>query len=416
MTAKITQSPNAGWCVAASDQCVVCGLCLPHCPTYMLKRNEADSPRGRISLIKALASAQLAPNRALVAHLDGCLQCRRCEAVCPAKVPFGRLMDTARGLLFETRGRSPGRVPLLLKLLAPSRALRRFVLMKLRLYHASGLRRLLLTFGFLKLFALKTTDSMLPSIPKGALTSSDDAALAPADRQVALFTGCVAEILDRDTLLAAKKLLEAAGFAVVVSERQTCCGALHQHAGDAGRARKFIERNAAAFSEALPNAASSGASRTVVSCASGCGAQLQEHETALGVRHFDVHTFLQKHTDTLTFRPLDRTVALHTPCTMDSCLHGAEPVSQLLARVPELHVVALENRGCCGAAGAYMLTHRHDAGALLDGVLDAVERAGTKTLLSSNIGCIAHLRQGISRRGTDIEVMHPTVLLARQVR
>ena len=80
MTTKTLNTDTAKWCIDASDRCVMCGLCLPHCPTYMLKRNEADSPRGRISLIRAFAAGELTPDKTLIGHLDGCLQCRRCES------------------------------------------------------------------------------------------------------------------------------------------------------------------------------------------------------------------------------------------------------------------------------------------------------------------------------------------------
>ncbi len=407
MAKKADETDAAKWCIGASERCVMCGLCLPHCPTYTLKRNEADSPRGRIALIKAFTASELAPDQTLVAHLEGCLQCRRCEAVCPARVPFGRLMDTAKHILFSTRVPSLARLPRWLAWLTASRSLRRLVLAGLYLYRRSGLRRLLRASGLLTRLRLDATDAMLPAVSAAPLTAS---AFGKADsgERIALFTGCVAEIVDRDTLTAAKRLLEAAGFAVTVPARQTCCGALHQHAGDDAQARRFIRKNTAAFASDTP--------QTVVSCASGCGAQLKEHEATLGIRHFDIHAFLETHADALSFRALDKTVALHTPCTMDSCLHGAAAVSKLLARIPELKLAALPDGGCCGAAGAYMLTQPDTAQRLLANTLEPLARTGAGLLLSSNVGCIMHLRQGIARRGMNTEVTHPAVLLDRQLK
>ena len=66
-------------------------MCLPHCPTYQLLRNEADSPRGRIALMQAYASGQLETSPALITHLDRCLACRACERMCPSKVEYGKL-------------------------------------------------------------------------------------------------------------------------------------------------------------------------------------------------------------------------------------------------------------------------------------------------------------------------------------
>ncbi|MDD9886107.1 MAG: (Fe-S)-binding protein, partial [Gammaproteobacteria bacterium] len=76
-----------------------CGLCLPHCPTYLATRNEADSPRGRLSLMAALAQNQLRADAALTTHLDQCLHCLRCQRACPAEVAYAGLIDGAKELL-----------------------------------------------------------------------------------------------------------------------------------------------------------------------------------------------------------------------------------------------------------------------------------------------------------------------------
>jgi glycolate oxidase iron-sulfur subunit len=83
--------------------CIACGLCLNDCPTYRVLEDEADSPRGRIQLIRTLVATEAAPDESLVGHLDACLVCRACETACPSGVPFGRIMEGAREVLHERR-------------------------------------------------------------------------------------------------------------------------------------------------------------------------------------------------------------------------------------------------------------------------------------------------------------------------
>src|SRR5690349_23738306 len=82
-----------------ADQCVMCGLCLPHCPTYRISLDEAESPRGRIALARWIASGRLAPDRAALRHLDQCLACLSCEKVCPSEVRYGEIITRTRAML-----------------------------------------------------------------------------------------------------------------------------------------------------------------------------------------------------------------------------------------------------------------------------------------------------------------------------
>ncbi|HET7600875.1 MAG TPA: 4Fe-4S dicluster domain-containing protein, partial [Gemmatimonadales bacterium] len=93
---------------AALDPCVHCGFCLPACPTYLATGDEADSPRGRILLMRALERGELpADDAALLQHLDACLGCRGCEPVCPSGVGYGRGLEAAREQLYRARGLPP---------------------------------------------------------------------------------------------------------------------------------------------------------------------------------------------------------------------------------------------------------------------------------------------------------------------
>src|SRR6266850_7928290 len=78
------------------QQCMHCGLCLPTCPTYDATKLERNSPRGRISLMRAIADGQLEPTRAFADEMYFCLGCMACMTACPAGVNYAELFEHAR--------------------------------------------------------------------------------------------------------------------------------------------------------------------------------------------------------------------------------------------------------------------------------------------------------------------------------
>ena len=129
--------------------CIHCGICLESCPTYVLTRLETESPRGRIHLMQEIAAGRIEPTDTARAHLDRCLACRACEAVCPSGVGYGALIENARSS-FEERHIVPRSGPArvlrraLLGLLADPARLEG-VAGVLALYERTGLRRLVRT-------------------------------------------------------------------------------------------------------------------------------------------------------------------------------------------------------------------------------------------------------------------------------
>ncbi|MBC6413505.1 MAG: (Fe-S)-binding protein [Chromatiales bacterium] len=389
--------------LADSERCVMCGLCLPHCPTFSIKHNEADSPRGRVLLAKALAKGQLQADDHVRLHIESCLHCLHCERVCPAQVLFGTLIDNTEYYLAEQKQATP--LPLWLKLLIASRKLRLVIALLIRLYQRSGAQSWLRSRSLFKRLDIAAWDAMLPkrlSLPIKRTTIGADS----TDKTVALFSGCVASICDQNTLAAAEKLLMAVGFKVQFNNKQYCCGAIHQHTGDLKAAHSLMLRNTNAFNPSIP----------VISCASGCGARLQQYNNELSAHHYDIHSFLLKHAEYLNFNKLSKTVALHTPCSMQNVLAQQQAPMKLLSMIPDLRIVSLTPQtGCCGAAGLQIVKHQSQGNTLADVTIDAMKHSDSEILLTSNIGCAMHLRRRIWLRGLNYKVMHPVVLLYQQL-
>ncbi|MGH8502752.1 MAG: (Fe-S)-binding protein [Gammaproteobacteria bacterium] len=399
----------------ATDRCVRCGMCLPHCPTYGKTRNEADSPRGRIALMRALNAGQLSDSDSLVAHLDGCLACRACEPVCPAGVPYGDLIDATRTKLGAKRVKRLSFQRMVANLFAARRWSRRLGYGLMVGYQRLGLQKVTRKSGMLKLAGFARAEALLPTIEPAAHPLAADYA-NDGRPGVALFTGCVAELFDRATLNASQRLLTRLGYRVSIPKRQTCCGALHQHNGAPGKALVLMKRNLDAFDSAD--------GQTVISTASGCGAQLAEYAKHLhddsarrfAQRHQDICQFLATRNWPRTFKPLAAKVMVHTPCSMRYVLKQPQHAFELLGHIPDIELQDLsDNGGCCGAAGSYMLTQPRMADALLADQVERIKALRPDIVATTNIGCALHFKAGLRRARLGCEVVHPVTLLDRQL-
>lgn len=390
---------------------MLCGLCLPHCPTYRLSADENESPRGRITLLRALAAGALPASDALAAHVSHCLGCRACERVCPSGVRYGQILHAGRALLAARRGR-PWRARLALAAVA-HRSWLQAVAALLRLYQRSGLQWLMRASGLLAVLGLGQREALLPPLTRVPRWLGTYPATGPARGRVALFLGCVARQLDAPTLDAGIRLLTRLGYEVCIPEHQECCGALHREAGDHQAAVRLHVLNRRAFAAENIEA--------VITLASGCTTALIEPpagEPPLGVPVRDLLAFLfdaglPQHA---AFRPLNQTVAVHEPCTLRNVLRAEQAVYRLLARIPQLHIVPLpENALCCGGAGGTVLRETELAMQLRAAKLAHLETLKPDMLVSANIGCALHIAAGLRERGLAVPVVHPVVLLEGQL-
>ena len=388
--------------LAEADRCVKCGLCLPHCPTYRLTRDEGDSPRGRIALIQALLGGAL-DSPALQRHLDRCIGCRSCESACPSGVRYGLLIDSAR-----SRGPRSGRDRLINGLVArlpyhPGSG------RLLRFYQHSGLQRLARLGGGSR---FRRLDDLLPELAAAEPWREVYPAQGARTGRVGLFTGCIGRIADRQALDAAIHLLTRLGLEVQVPADQACCGALQQHNGDPGAAAALAARNRAAFGGRGLDA--------VIYLASGCGTQLHDYPQlggALAPPLFDVSRFLCDRPWPPGLEPaaFEGRVLLHTPCSQRHAIGQPDAALALLQRIPGIDLRTFAEPSCCGAGGAYLLSQPEMADRLRQQTLDAIAATAPDILATSNTGCAMHLAAGLRQAGSPVQVLHPVELLARQL-
>jgi glycolate oxidase iron-sulfur subunit len=404
----------------ALDTCVHCGFCLQACPTFLATGDEADSPRGRIDLMRALEAGELAPDDpALRLHLDRCLGCRGCEPVCPSGVGYGRGIEAARAVL-ATRRRPPALARAALRALT-SPGTSRMVYALARMLRASGIPSRLAGWGRLR-FAM----GMLAASAKGgggAWRSVKVGGGSPprlhhpppssTTSPVLLFRGCVMDGLFSHVHDATVRTLGVNGWAVGEVPGQVCCGALHAHAGLREEARLLARANVAAFGE--------GAEPIVVNSA-GCGAMLKEYGHLVGAAGFaarvrDVTELLTAGGGPRPGAPVDVQVAYDPPCHLLHAQRIADEPLRVLAAIPVLRLVSLPDAAqCCGSAGLFTLLEPAMSRAVLAPKLASLRTAAPQVVATGNPGCLMQLGAGLAASGLSAAVRHPVELLDESYR
>ncbi|HEX6971256.1 MAG TPA: heterodisulfide reductase-related iron-sulfur binding cluster, partial [Limnochordia bacterium] len=319
-------------------RCIHCGLCTSACPTYLELGAEADSPRGRIHLMRAVAEGQLEWTDDVVLHLERCLDCRACVTACPSGVEYGRLIEQAREAI-ESGGHRPWRQRALLKLLRdllfPYPARLRLAIWPMRLLQSAFRRRpealaaiVRRVPGLLgRMAALLPSRLEEPTPPLPALIP----AVGEERWRVALLLGCVSRVLFAGVHTATIRVLTRAGCTVVIPPDQGCCGSLHTHTGARAAARRFARHNLAAFGAAEADRPYDA----ILVNAAGCGSTMKEYghlladdpqwaapAQAFSRRVLDITEFLAR-PEVLgrlgSLARIDRTVTYHDACHL---LHG----------------------------------------------------------------------------------------------
>jgi len=401
--------PDAG----IYDTCIRCGLCLPSCPTYLETMTETSGPRGRISLIKAVGEARLdLLSAGFVEQMWQCLDCRACEAVCPSGVRYGRLVETARTQI--RRAQAPNETPrqrlarrFLLQTLFARPALMRTAATLLRIAQQTGLVALAGAVG------LRRAAGLAPKISGRYFTAAGQRFEAAAPQGLAfLHAGCIMPVAFGDVHRATIRLVRRAGLSVVVPAEQACCGAIAVHAGEIEFARELAKRNIASFE-------CSGADVYLVNAA-GCGSALKEYgelfaddaqwaprAAAFSKRVRDVTEVLDALELGSATRAIDATATYQAPCHLVHAQRVAGAPRRLLARIPGLRLVEMEESAvCCGSAGIYNLTEPEMASRLQRRKVEAIRRTGATIVATANPGCAIQVAAGLRAARYDASVKH----------
>ncbi len=388
--ARFANEPTALRARDLTSACVHCGFCLETCPTYLDGRDERDSPRGRIYLIKSLLEEGSAGAETRT-HLDRCLTCRSCETTCPSGMQYAQLLDIGRALIeVEAPRATAGRI---------ARRLLRFGFAKPSLLRAG-------------LVAARLVRPLLPAALRRKIPAGQRAGKLPGTahaRRMLVLEGCVQRAATPLTNAAAKRVLDRLGITLVGVAQATCCGALDHHlaAEDAGRER--IRRNIDAWWPHVEAGA-----EAIVASASGCGAHIAQYgelmaadpgyadkAATISSMHRDLARVLAaEDLEALSPRTDVGRIAVHTPCTLQHGLGEQGLLRDILSRAGFSLAATQDEHLCCGSAGSYSILQPRISGRLRERALANLASDAPDLIVTANIGCQLHLQS------PDIPVKH----------
>jgi glycolate oxidase iron-sulfur subunit len=393
--------------------CVHCGFCLPTCPSYAVFENEADSPRGRILLMRVghEEGSEISPE--MVTHFDRCLGCMACVTACPSGVQYDKLIERTRPQLERSEARS-----------WQERAYRKAIFALFT--HPARLRALVP--------GAKLGPKLAPLMPHPRLNAllslappvSPAAAFrrlperrgtkAPVKRgRVAFMQGCIQRVFFGDVNAATVRVLSAEGWEVDAPRSPRCCGALQLHSGVEDEALGLARETIAAYESY----------DAVVTNVAGCGSAMKDYghllsddpewagrAAAFSAKVVDVHELLAAHEPQAVRHPIELCAAYHDACHLAHAQGVRSQPRELLRAIPGLELLEpAEWELCCGSAGIYNLLQPEAADQLGARKAENLRATGAEAIAAANPGCALQIG-----RHLDLPIYHPMTLLDLSLR
>lgn len=389
-TLQQLRDPEIAEANAILETCVHYGFCTNACPTYVLTRDENESPRGRIDLIRAMLEKGGAPDAETVRHIDSCLSCLSCMTTCAVKVDYAHLVDRARAHI-ERHHQRPLSDRLMRVILAKTLTRPRLFQTMLRLASLAKPLAPLLPERLRPLLARIPTQ-LHPDV----LAVTVHPAQGMRRKRVALLAGCAQQALNGNINAATIRLLQRQGCDVVIAAGAGCCGSLPLHMGRENEAKTFARANILAWSREKET---HGLDAIVVN-ASGCGTTVKDyghlfaHDPQMRGPAAEIAGLAKDVSEVLSDvegKMQAYRVAYHDPCSMQ---HGQKVIREprALLRQAGFEVLDIpEKHFCCGSAGTYNLLQPAMANELGARKAQNIHGTDPDMIATGNIGCMIQL-------------------------
>lgn len=413
----------------AIEMCNGAGVCRKlgagtMCPSYMATKDERDTTRGRANALRNALAGRIPPEalckKEMYGVMDLCLGCKACKSECPSAVDMAKIKSEYLVHYYRANGlplfnRLMGLLPRLNKLLYTLAApLAPVVNMALTtpISHQVMTRIGVHPKRTLPAYAAQPFSAWFK---KRAQTQNP-----PATRRVLFFNDTWCEYNYPEIGQATVKVLEAAGYQVLIEQRRECCGRPLITGGQADKARRNVDHNVALLA---PYAAQG---IPIVGAEPSCILTLRDEYLTLASDRdraklvadhaLTLEEFVVRESEAGGFQAAWKEnpgqALLHGHCHQKALVGNDASVAALKAAGYQVEVIP---SGCCGMAGdfGYGVEHYEISRAIgEDRLFPAVRAADAQTtVVASGVSC----RQQIGHF-TDRKPVHMAEALAAALR
>jgi L-lactate dehydrogenase complex protein LldE len=237
--------------------------------------------------------------------------------------------------------------------------------------------------------------------------------------KVSLFVTCLVDQLWTSIGVSSVAVLRRVGCEVEFDRRQTCCAQPAFNTGYLKEAREVAERFIRIYEESDADA--------IVSPSGSCTAMVRHYPQlfaddpewlprarAIAAKTHELSSFLIR-----VLKVEDVGATWSGKLTWHDACHGLRDLNlkqeprTLIRNVRGAEFVELEHAdACCGFGGTFSVKYPEISVAILDQKIDAIERAGVQAVVSGDASCLMQIGGRLSRKGSNVRVMHLAELLA----
>jgi L-lactate dehydrogenase complex protein LldE len=237
--------------------------------------------------------------------------------------------------------------------------------------------------------------------------------------RVGLFATCLVDLMRPEIGFSVLKLLEGAGYEVMVPEAQTCCGQPAYNSGARAVSRDLAEKFLREF-EMFDY---------VVVPSGSCGGMISHHYAdllrddpelngryeKLRERVFELTDFLVNvaKIDTLDSN-FSGHITYHDSCSGLRELGVKSQPRALLGKLPGVRLTEMKDcEACCGFGGTFSVKYGNISTAIVDEKCANIKASGADAVVLGDLGCMLNIEGRLRRTGdTQTRVLHIAQVLA----